>query len=106
MLVGLGLWFKVVYSLSKALNMGGGFNDFILMPLNMQHVATVGERIPPSIGRYSLGFFAFRYVPQSLDLAMEINNSDALCNSLWHCPCLSSLVARHFSGEFTHGTMV
>jgi len=49
---------KVVYGLLEALYSGSGFTDLRPIPLSMQHVAIVGERIPPSSGGYSLGFFS------------------------------------------------
>lgn len=49
---------KVVFGSSEALKSRSGFKDLSPMPFNMQHVALVGERIPPSSGGYSLGFFS------------------------------------------------
>jgi len=60
------------------------------MPLIAQHVASEGERIPPSSDGYLYGFFSARYFPRPLDLA---NADQGLC--------FVELVSGYFSGFFS-----
>lgn len=63
----------VVSVLSHALKVGSSFSKLGVIPLTKQHVAKVGERIPPSSHGNSLWFWFMWYDPLPSDQERRIN---------------------------------